>query len=174
MNLRTVTVGTIVFLGLGFEQAHGQQKWSEFKSQSGGFKVLMPGTPKEQKVKIPGPNGTKIDQTVFMVDGGSVAHLVAFQVNTAEADNVTKALQAVRDGVAQNFKGKVLESKDVKLAGKYPGLEFQVEVPQFKAVYRSRVYFVGKSFYQVTVLGPMDVVTSQDSDRYLDSFALAK
>ena len=174
MKRQVVSVGVIFCLSVGFTAAAGQATWKEFQSKEGGFKILLPGTPKEQKMNIPLPNGGTIEQRQFLVDAGSVAHVMAFQDNAAVADDPEKALGNVRDAVAKNFMAKVQSSKSVKLSDKYPGLEFLIESPQPKIAYRSRAYLVGKRLYQVSVVGPMAVVTSAESDRYFDSFALTK
>jgi hypothetical protein len=174
MQLRALTVGAILCLIFGCWAPAGQETWKEFQSKEGGFKVLMPGVPKEQKINLPLPNGSTIEQKQFLVDAGSVAHLAAFQDNTVEAENAEKVLESGREGAVQKLKGKVLKSKSVNLAAKYPGMEFLLDAPQLKLAYRSRMYLVGRRFYQVTVVGPMAVVTSPESDRFLESFALAK
>jgi uncharacterized protein involved in copper resistance len=180
MIVRTLGLAIAVCLILG--TAQGQQQptqaqqpaaWKEFTSKEGHFKVMMPGTPKEMKSKIPGAKGEIIDLTMDMVDAGKFVHVVAYQDNAqaaANAEQEKQALTIARNAIAARFQGKILSTKDVKLADKYDGMEVQIEVPQLNGIYRSRLYLVGKRLYHVTVIGPKELTAGKESDNYLDSF----
>jgi hypothetical protein len=176
MRLLAIGLSLFVFLGQPWTLAQEKGKWQEFSSKEGRFTVLMPGIPNAKKNNIPGPDDSIVQQKIFLVDNKTAAYLVAYQDNPAEIGKAeeNKALEKMRDGVKDQFKGKLLETKDMKLADKYKGIEFQVEIAEPKGIYRSRIYLVGKRLYQVSVVGMADIATSKESDQFLDSFKLAK
>jgi hypothetical protein len=173
MILRTLTWAAVVCLSLQSAQGQEPAKWKEFTSKEGQFTIMMPGTPKETKSQIPGANKTPIDLTMVMVDAGKFVHVVAYQDNAQAAGSPEQEKQALiiaRNAIAARFKGKILSTKDLKLADKYGGMEIQVEIPELHGIYRSRLYLVGKRLYHVTVIGPKELTSTKDSDNYLDSF----
>jgi hypothetical protein len=173
MRLLVVTVAVILCFTFDGSAALGQAPWKEFRSKECKFKVVMPSVPEETSTNVPLPDGTTLMVKMFSADGDSTVHLVTFQENPAEAET-EKVYETARERIIKKLNGKILQNKSVKLAGKYPGIEFLLDVPDRKLAYRARMYLVGRRFYQVTVGGPMEGVTSPESDRYLDSFALIK
>jgi hypothetical protein len=173
----TAILGALVHLSPPDAPGQEPAQFKEFTANDGGFTVLMPDTPKEDKTDLATADGTKVVQYQYLVDGGTKAHLVTYQDNPAaveKADQVQKVLEGGRDNAVTNLKGKLLLSKELKLADKHSGMEFQIEVPSLKSIYRSRIYLVGKRLYQIVVLGPKEFVDSKESDSFLDSFKLTK
>jgi hypothetical protein len=66
----------------------------------------------------------------------------------------------------------LISEKTVKL-GDSPGREIHIETPT-AGTYRARLYLVERRLYQVVVLAPKEVATSEASDWFLESFQLTK
>lgn len=171
MRFRLAAMSVAFLVAVGASQAQDKAEWKEFSSKEGRFKVLLPGKPQERKQ----PVGNNIEQVQYLIDGGDRAYLIAYQddANFKNADDavVKQALGAGRDAAVASLKGKLLSQKEFKFDKKYSGLEFQIDIPD-SGIYRSRIFMVKERLYQITVLGPKDVATSKEADKFLDSFKL--
>src|SRR6202011_5912405 len=116
----------LLFLGLAFPfllAAENKPKsgWKEFTSKDGGFSVLLPAPPKEDKVPIKSPDGKPTTQYQFAVDGGNGAYLVSYQDNPnlvkADGEAADKALIAAQKTAQASVGGKLLAEKKIKLGG---------------------------------------------------------
>jgi hypothetical protein len=139
--------------------ADDQPAWKEFASKEGRFKVLMPGTPKQDQAET---------ESDF---GKGVLHM-----NTAQAGKTlygANYCDSSRDGAVANLEGELAGEKDIKL-GEYPGREIQIDVAGGKRLFRVRVYLVDQRLYQVVVFGTKEAATSKEADKFLDSFKLAE
>jgi hypothetical protein len=149
-----------------------------FTSTKGNFSVLLPGTPREEKVSIPDPKGEPGEQYQFVLDRGNGAYVVSYQDNpdlkSAGREEAERKLSAARTAVQRGFGGRLLGERPIKLHDTYPGLEFEVEVPAGPGLYRSRMYLVRGRLHQVIVVGAREFTTATEADRVLDSFRLLK
>ncbi|OLP17320.1 hypothetical protein BST81_16055 [Leptolyngbya sp. 'hensonii'] len=142
--------------------------WKSFLSQTGGFTILMPGDPLASKQTQNTQMGA-IDTQMFVVERqqDSVAYMVAYsdlppnlvqQVSKGEA-NVEQLFRGVRDGFVESIKGKILDERQITLAG-YPGREIWLELPRDRKA-RNRIFLVNQRLYQVVV------VVGKDKEKYL-------
>jgi hypothetical protein len=166
--------GLVVVLLLGAEDKPTLKK---FTSEEGGFSVQVPGDMKETVKNIKAPGGKEeMQRTYTYAPNPNTVYLILARdmaaLKNASPETVNMALENGRKAAEQSLKGKLLNEKKLTL-GKYPGLEFQIESAKL-GVYRSRVYIVDGRMYQVTVMGPKDVVTSKTADEYMQSFKLEK
>lgn len=164
----------VVFLGAASAFGADEPVWKEFASKPGGFKVLMPGTPKQKALET---------ESDF---GKGVLHMSAVEAGKGMyAANYTDFPEAVkkvpikqlydssRDGVIANLDGKLASEKDIKL-GENPGREILIDVAGGKQIFRVRVYLIEQRLYQVVVFGSPELAKSKDADKFLDSFQLAE
>jgi hypothetical protein len=139
-----------------------------FTPKSGGFTVLLPGTPKEQTNR----NGMHL----YVVDKGKSAYLASYldvpALAKADEETQKKALVNGRKAAETNLKGKLVSEKSITLDKKYPGLEYLIDTP--RGYYRSRTYLVKGRLYQVVVVAPQEEATSKATDELLDSFKLSE
>jgi hypothetical protein len=148
-----------------------------YKSEDGNFSIQLPGVPKAQRVPVEkdNPKATKQVQYVFGVEDG--AYLVSYQDNPrleeADATAAEDALKTSQQSLAKKF-GKLLTEKPIKLEDKYPGRQFEYEMPGKKGIYRSRIYLVDGRLYQVIVVGTEAFANSEIADAMLDSFKLLR
>jgi hypothetical protein len=79
-------------------------------------------------------------------------------------------LEGAQDGVERSLKGKVVESRELKL-GSYLGREFTLTLEAGNQ-YRARIYMVEGRLYQVILLGSKEYVNSLAAKAFLYSFEL--
>ncbi len=149
-----------------------QLKFDTFTSKACGFSVLMPGTPKEQTMKIKSDRGV-LDHTQFMVAEKTTFWMVSVIDYPADtpAELADKLLDGAVKGAVNNLKGKALREGSLPLENKYPGRQILLETEKV-GFYRSHIFLVNNRLYQIVVRGPKEDVTSADATKYLESFKL--
>jgi hypothetical protein len=148
----------------------GFGEFKEFKCEGGRFKVLMPGTPKEEKLSAAG-----IPLKTFRVESWDKGCAVAYADIPDEIlryGSTSAKLDAAVDGMVSNVHGKLIRAYDIQLAGKYPGREVKAELPGNNGIIVARIYLVRQRFYELLVTGPQSWATSADANKFLDSFVL--
>jgi hypothetical protein len=152
-----------------------QGEWKTFSPDAGHFAVQMPGTPTEFKKTVEAPGGA-VEVLVYelAVPGTEGKFAVSyFDIPEASAKPGTedKRLDNARDGAIASSKGKLKREKSL-LLDTYPGREITIEI-EGKGLVAVRLYVVRNRLYQVMAVGPSDLVTSQDAQKFLGSFRLA-
>jgi hypothetical protein len=147
-----------------------EPKGKPFRSAKGGFSITFPAGATEPKEQEQGEGPAKV-----LVVASELPDKTSLMVTAAPQPGITKGdadeslLDAVRDGLAQSYKGKVEGEEKVKLGG-YRGRSFRIPVSDTLCRVRA---FVGKDrLYQVMVFGPRSTVTSKDADLFLGSFEI--
>lgn len=152
-------------------------KLKKYKSDEGNFAILLPGVPKAQRVPVDRDNDKSARQVQYVVGEEDGAYLVSYQdnPNLEEADEKEseEALITAQQTLGKTF-GKLLSEKPIKLLDKYPGRQFEFEIPGQKGRYRSRVYLVDGRLYQVIVVGTEAFVSTETAEAMLDSFVLLR
>ena len=167
-------IATLVVLVVPLIATIGCKKGAQFKefsSAEGRFKVLMPGAPKEQ-AQAAGP----ITMKNFMIeekDGAYMASFAELPIAANEPDAMTQQrLDGSRDGALRNTNAKLKKESKITLAGKYPGREIEADLPGGKGIVRARVWIVNQRLYMVQVIGTAAWASSNDANKFLDSFTL--
>src|SRR5262245_48345805 len=120
----------------------------EFSSKEGGFKVQMPGDPKEQKQKAAG-----VDFTAYVIETKEGAVMVAYSDLPIPGGETDEQIQARLDGAVQGMVtniGAKLDKDRVKkimLDKKHPGREVSADVAQLGGEMQARIYLVDKRLY---------------------------
>ena len=101
---------------------------------------------------------------------GKTAYLLNQSYFDEELDLDDKALvqqkfKAVRDSAVEG-KDKILRERAIE-RGRFPGYTFDAEATG--DIYRARIYFTGKYFVQIVVLGSKRFVDSPEAMKFLDS-----
>lgn len=119
--------------------------WKRFTSKSGGFSIVMPGTPAERK-----QNG--LTQFELIRDQESVRYAVGI-LNLPVAPKTDKKLQnEVYEGIrrgAANGQAELLSFRTIQLNG-LPGREMNFKLPD-NMVAKWRVYLVDRRAYFINV-----------------------
>ncbi len=163
----------IMFLLFGamFVTGCGQAEFKEFTSQEGKFKVQMPGTPKKQEQETFGAK--LVTYSVEQRNGAYAANFADMPIPAGEsAEKLEDRLDGAQAGALGNIKAKLIDSKKVTLENKYPGREFNGELPDNKGMIRARVFLVNTRMYQIIVIGTKSFVNSADASKFLNSLTL--
>lgn len=80
-------------------------------------------------------------------------------------------LDAARDGAVGNIQGRLVSERALSLGG-HPGRELQVLSSDGRLALRMRIYLVNSRQYQVVAVAPKELRSTEDRDRFLDSFRL--
>lgn len=144
-----------------------------FSSSEGGFSVRLPDNPAYKKTTV---GDAKELHHMFTVGGAQGVYLISYQENPnlegASPEGMAKALEVGQQGLIDAFRGKLVESKEMKFEKQHLGLAFRVSIPMPKGEARCRLYMVGTRSYQVMALGTTEFAGSDEATRVLDSFAL--
>jgi hypothetical protein len=150
-----------------------QLNWQEFRSNEGGFSVLMPGVPTPSKVTVNTASGVKEANTFTLNDKNLDEYIVAYskyaETNSKEV-STDKLFDNIRDGILLVQQGKLLSEAAITLDG-YSGREIAVERPD-GVITRGRFYVVGNRFYQLSARAKMNEREPEAMKRFLDSFKL--
>lgn len=176
MKPRLMLLGLALPLLLAAQQDKPLPELKEFVSKDGGFKVLLPGTPRKEEKKSKGPKDQEITTNLFVVGDKSTAFVAAYMVIPEllkkDAETVKNALVNIKAGVETGMNAKLTKEEKVAMAGTQ-GIEYRFEVPG-GLHYRLRACIVQDKLYQVAVLGPKEVTDSKGADKMLDSLELLK
>jgi len=169
--LLVLVVGALLAGCGGSEQAG----WLRFRSEEGGFSILMPGTPTEE-VRAQETELGKIEMHMFTYKVEGVAYMVGYSVlpaAVAATAFANRTLDGACDGLVDAFGGTEMSRKDITV-GIFPGrdLEIRVEDTDQITTVHSRIYMVKDMFYQLVVVGREGQSTAEDTVKYLDSFTL--
>jgi hypothetical protein len=153
---------------------HGEDKpsWKEFVSKEGMFTVIMPGTPKSDKLDTESDFGKGVLH-MNMVEADKTMYAANYSDFPAAVKKATlkQLYDSSRDGAVANMDGKLASEKDIKL-GTHEGREIRIDVAGGKRLFRVRVFLVEQRLYQIVVFGTPESATSKDADKFLDSFKL--
>jgi hypothetical protein len=146
--------------------------WIEYRSEEGGFTVLLPAKPEVKTQSTATVAGT-VSLTTALTEMKNYAAGVSFNdIPSQAATDPEAVLSGGRKGAAQNLKGTVVSEKPIKL-GPYPGTEFVVETPD-NLIYTARIYVVNDRLYQILFLTSKDQIDQFDVSGFFDSFTLLK
>ncbi|MGH9970321.1 MAG: hypothetical protein ACREBG_21370 [Pyrinomonadaceae bacterium] len=150
----------------GFQET---KEWVKFESTPGLFSVVMPGAPREQKETTDSPHGPYT--TYLYVSRADDETYIAGWVDYDPRFNfdAQKELELNRDNFVKGVNGKLRTTSDIAL-GDYPGIEFTGTFQS--SSFRSRVFIVGKRPYILIAIFPTGKDSSQNTSRFLSSFAV--
>ena len=154
-----------------------QQQWEQISSSEGGFTVLMPVAPTQNRQTTDG-NKVSLDANLFTasLEEGKIKYSVSY-TNFPE-DIAQLPPEFILDSLSSRFtsdrKLKLIHQQDIRLE-QYSGKEFKFEAPDNKIV-KYRVYLVKKRLYQLTTEIPKDRESSLSGDveKFMTSFQLMK
>lgn len=151
-----------------------QSVWKPFSYTEGGFRILMPGTPEEQRRTIDTPRGG-IPMRIFSVlrnnealYGVAYADLPSNAVPNSQ--EVNEFLTAEASGFADGLGGRLLSQGRISL-GDFPGREFRVQLNDGR-IGIGKSYVVNQRFYQVFVLTGQERNLTKTIEGFFKSFQL--
>lgn len=153
-------------------------EWKAFSVKDGGFTVLMPGMPMEDKQDVKTATGD-VTVTLYVLEVKNEGSLVVSFSEVPEAalkaGTDDRRLDSARDGAVVSAKGKLRTEKKITLDG-HPGrdLTIDTDAKSGNAVVRTRIYAVKQRLYQTMAVGTKAFAAGKDAEMFLNSFKVAK
>lgn len=140
-------------------QAYGQEKpiipgqqpltWTEFKSEEGRFRMLMPDKPKHEVLTYESGK-TRLVHNTFTLEQGAFIWMVDYADLPAEIAFAKPAefFNETRDELVRELAGTLQQQKFLTLGG-YPGFDMTLRI--FGGLARIQLYLVHNRLYQLLV-----------------------
>jgi hypothetical protein len=154
---------------IGQVQQSNDKPWPEFVSTEGRFSVLMPDTPNEQFVPVPGQIASS-EMHAYLVrnDVATYAVLYTDYKDSKDRDLLKTAFNTGRDAALASGLVHLVSEKDISTPN-LPGRELVVD--DGARVMKNRVYFRNGRLYEVIFVGPQVSGMSADLAKYYDGLA---
>ncbi len=150
-------------------------EWKEVAPPELGFRALMPGTPRlEQKTQETPTGNVELDKFTVEPKGKKELFMIVsvrFPEGVSRQFGTAKLLELGRQDVLSASQGQLKSEQQIVLSG-CPGLEMEV-LPPKGAIIKVRIYAKQNQFYQVSVHVPQIRLSSEDVQKYFDSFKLS-
>ena len=118
-----------------------------FRRRAGGFKVQMPGTPKEQMSMRAECRRSRFPPRI---DGAYVVSYADMPIPGNESPAMVQhRLDGSRDGQLANMGGKLVSESKIQLGGKYPGRDIRADIPGKKMYAHTQIFIVDNRLYQL-------------------------
>lgn len=143
----------------------GQAPWTAFSGAGGRFKALLPDKPVQSSNAPP----------TFVVGTGSGVYAISYTDNHDGAD-WAETLKAEKESAISGLSGKVLQEKDISLAG-FRGRSYSFDGNMPSGAIKGpiwgelRLYFNGHRFYMLMAVRPKRL-NNADITRFMNSFQL--
>ncbi len=144
------------------------EKLTEYRSEEGRFRILLPGTPKTVSDRALGKG---VQAVQFEERSGDFTVAWSDPQPARATPGTLEQLDLACNRAIDNLQGKALSRRSITL-GNHPGREMLVEGPDGKVVVRLRLYLVNGRLYQVAAGGARWWVDRGTTDKVLDSFAV--
>jgi hypothetical protein len=170
--MKLVMAVTLLVSACSFLNAQ-EPTWKEFRSNEGGFSVLMPGTPTPNKVSVNTASGVKEVYTVTLNEGELNEYIIAYSKypkTDSKKVSTDKLFHDIRNGILLAQQGNLRSEAAITLDG-YSGKEIAVERPD-GVITTARFYVVDDRFYQLSVKAKTNEREPEAPKRFLDSFKL--
>lgn len=181
MRIRAGLLGLVIGLTLSACQGRPDptiapaagSAWKEVSLPEWGFRVSLPGTPREEKKSLPLSTGA-VPQLQLILNLGDCLYLVSVNAVPPGSDEPKQAeslFDVARGRTVSNTHGTVLAEKPLTLAGGFRGRECEIRTSSGEHR-RLRFYLARGRFYSLVVQGSQGSSHSTDAERFLDSFQL--
>jgi hypothetical protein len=178
--LTLVPLGVLV-VGLGgflfsSHSSIASDEWKEVNPPGNRFQALMPGTPRLEEKTEETPGG-KVEIHKFTVEPKGKKELFMIMALRFPEDvgkqlgGRQKLLELGRQDLLAASQGQLQNERQI-VSGTLPGLELEV-LPQKGAIIKARIYATENELYQISVHVPKIRLTSEDLQKFFDSFKLS-
>lgn len=147
------------------------QAWSEYRSEAGRYRILMPGVPSPSTQPVAMQDGRSVQLVQAGFETSSAAFLgthVDYPADVVRGHVPDNFLKTVRDGSA---KGHTLRSDRSLKVGGYAAREYVI-LRANGIIIITRSVLVGSRLYQLIVARNEGDDKHPDTRKFLDSFAL--
>ncbi|MFH7027955.1 MAG: hypothetical protein ACHBN1_21790 [Heteroscytonema crispum UTEX LB 1556] len=141
-----------------------KESWTQLSPKQGGFTVLMPGKPIEEK-ETDKSDDTTTESYTYTVETKEGAFLLGYTEFPSDisADDPQGLLDAAAEGLTQDG-GKLLRQRKISLSNN-PGREVQYKNAD-GTTGTARIFVVKRRLYQLHAITPQ----TQDIKKFFDSF----
>ncbi len=164
-----------------FSLPMANEKWLNFKSVEGRFKLEVPGKFKEVINKANTALG-ELEYHVFVYrdndkDADNMVYMVSYcdypdsSIHSDSTELVNEFLLATVDQSVESVKGKLIYSAESNFEG-YPGRIWRTDYGNGEGVIRTKAFIKGKRFYSIQTVCTKDKSLNFSSDKFFDSFKL--
>ena len=157
----------------------GKSEWRPLVVSEGGFGVTMRGEPHYARQKVETPAGA-MTAHLYSSDRPQSYYAIGYSdyplALVAGADPKS-VFSGVRETWVRRIQGRVTSpDRELKLDGRYPGIEFMAEgkMKGANAVLQARLFLVDQRLYQVIAMGRKNEVPQGEMNRFLNSFRLVE
>jgi hypothetical protein len=151
--------------------AHGlgaqTTEWTKETSAEGRFAVLLPTRPLSDEQMKDTPKG-RVSMRFLTARSGTGIFIVAYA--DYEMGDAKLELDANRTSFLKGMKATLVTESDINLRGN-PGRDIKAVRDQLSI--RSRIYLVGKRYYQMVAITPASIPGDLEADKFLTSFELS-
>jgi regulation of enolase protein 1 (concanavalin A-like superfamily) len=175
--LRTFAFASVVLMTFSSVQVLARDAWQTVRSPLGQFSVEMPSNPTLNKSRVRKEADGNV-KTILIGCKGSGGVYMVYKIILPTAivkGTENDELDAERDGLAKEWKGKVTSERRIR-AGDKIGRDFTVrgrpEKGEGVLTIRVREYLSGKSVYLVAVVSRPNRELPDDTGRFLGSLII--
>lgn len=145
--------------------------WIKFEMPAARFKVLLPSPPKTSRRTIRTDIGNVAATRYTTTDAANVTYDVLlndYPKAGVSKSNPQKLLEAVRDGLVFQTKGRTISNKEITLAN-FPGRDIEIMGGE-GSHYRVRLVWVETRLYQIMAVTPGK--PRPEANVFFDSFQI--
>ena len=159
-------------LSLGFATPSlGQEERIEVAPEGAGYRILFPGTPKQNQADRSTPEGTMRVSAARLQAGDIVYTSTAATFPIVAYDDAQHALTEARRKAVKNLRGKLRTEQNVTVSGA-PARRIVVDVASKKQVQVGLIVLNANQLFQAFVQVPAGREAAPEIDRFLSSLAL--
>lgn len=151
-------------------------EWQELAVSDGGFAILMRGPPQYVSQQLDSPAG-RMSAHLYSSDRPDAYFAVGYTdypLALAVSSAPDPIFNGARDTWVKRINGKLVSTRPLKLAGKYPGIQFTAQgtYQDRETIIEGRLYLVDQRPYQIVAMTRKREIAQGVVNRYLDSFRL--
>lgn len=173
---------TLSFLLAITGSTFAQERWQEFKSLDGNFRVLAPGEFIEKIDSMDTPVGRVAFHTFFyQPEDEKTAENLFYMVSYHDYPEGTLSVDSTElleeffkesiEAAAFSINGKIMYSADFEFYS-YPGRVWRIDYLNGQAIVKTRAYLVGQRYYSIQTISLKEKHLNSSSDKFMDSFDL--
>ncbi|MEN0005391.1 MAG: hypothetical protein AAF798_14665 [Bacteroidota bacterium] len=161
--------------------AYEYQKWEDFRSYEGKFRVLIPGAVSTKEQTLETGVGELTYHTAYCElkdkNADNLVYIISYcdypdgGMHSDSTELLGEFFAATMEGAAASVEGAVVyeQTRDFR---EYPGRVWRVDYLEGKAVIKTRAFLVGNRFYSLQTITTKERSLNRSSERFFSSFRL--
>jgi hypothetical protein len=146
-------------------------EWTSFRSPTGDFAALFPGSPTGHTTTETGAKGTITIKTYSVQYAGGEYSLMSSDLSGLTRSQAEDLFDGITEDTAARIHGRIVENKRDWI-GKAPGRDILAYSPGAKTKVCIHVFATERGVYRLTVAFPAGVSHDQAADRFFKSIRL--